>query len=74
MKEPKNLKEALEIIDQQDQMIGKLTRENERLEESQRKRREWLDRAKKEAGYDRSVSFDIVWKQVLEKANTLQQM
>lgn len=57
-----------EIIAQQDQIIGRLTRENEYLQESARRRAEWLREAKREAGYDDRVSFDDVWKEVLEKA------
>jgi vacuolar-type H+-ATPase subunit I/STV1 len=61
-------------LKQQDEIIGRLTRENEYLKDSQSRRNQWLYQAKKEAGYKDSVSFDDVWKETLEKANKLSQM
>jgi len=55
-----------QIIKQQDEIIGRLTRENEYLQDSQRRRNDWLRKAKKDAGYPDSVSFDIVWAAALK--------
>lgn len=54
-----------EIIKQQDEIIGRLTRENEYLNDSQRRRNEWLREAKKTAGFPDDISFDIVWSKCL---------
>ena len=48
--------------------IGELTLRNEYLRDSESARSDWLRKAKKEAGYHDSVSFDIVWSETLEKA------
>lgn len=45
--------------------VDKFKRENADLKDSAFKRTQWLDKAKREAGYDPSVSFDDVWKEVL---------
>jgi len=55
-----------QIIKQQDEIIGRLTRENEFLEDSQRRRNDWLRKAKKDAGYPDSISFDVVWEHALK--------
>lgn len=55
-----------QIIKQQDELIGRLYRENEYLKDAQIKRNEWLDKAKKEAGYSTNVSFDVVWEEALK--------
>lgn len=47
-------------------MIGELTRKVNYLEDSQSKRSEWLRKAKQEAGYPDSISFDVVWGRALE--------
>ncbi len=60
-----------ETVSQQDQMIGSLTREKNWLQDSVTKRQDWLREAKKQAGYDDSVSFDGIWNDVLETANKL---
>lgn len=55
-----------------DQTIAALARENVtlkdrvvRLEEDARRRREWLDDAKRAAGFPSTISFDDVWAQCL---------
>jgi len=40
------------------------------LEDSEIKRKYWLMLAKKDAGYEDNVSFDIVWAQTLHRAKT----
>lgn len=55
------LSKARKIIKQQDEIIGRLTRENEQLKDSQRRRSEWLRSAKQEAGFALGESFDTVW-------------
>ena len=64
----KSLSHAKRIIAEQDRMIGELTRTNDNLEDTERRRQDWLRQAKKDAGYDRMTSFDDVWKETLEKA------
>jgi hypothetical protein len=54
-----------EIIKQQDEIIGRLTRQNEYMSDSQSRRNEWLRQAKKDAGFPDSISFDIVWAKAL---------
>lgn len=54
-----------QIIKQQDEIIGRLTRENEHLKDSAYKRSEWLRKAKKDAGFPDGVSFDVVWEKAL---------
>lgn len=58
--------EEKDIIKRQDEIIGRLTRENEYLKESERRRSEWLRKAKKDAGYHDSISFDVVWAKALK--------
>ena len=55
-----------------DRVIAALARENvtlrdkvARLEEDARRRSEWLDDAKREAGFSSTVSFDDVWTKAL---------
>lgn len=48
--------------------IRKLEKQVEELLDTQYRRDEWLRKAKAEAGYHNNVSFDIVWKEVLEKS------
>jgi hypothetical protein len=58
------------IIAQQDSIIGSQSRKISYLEDSEFKRNQWLRDAKKEAGYDDSISFDIVWSETLKKAQS----
>lgn len=60
--------DIVEVINQQNTIIGKLTRESENLKDTQFRLNEWRDKQKKEAGFDSSMSFDHVWSTVLEKA------
>ena len=56
--------------DEADRRAGAAEREMERLKESARRRNGWLSRAKQERGYDDTVSFDVVWKETCDKADT----
>lgn len=58
--------EVGQIMLHQDAKVGELTRKNERLQDSYEKRQDWLRKAKAEAGFDDSVSFDVVWEKVLK--------
>lgn len=69
-REIKSLKEAKNVIAEQDRLIGELNRKVNFLEDTSIKRAEWLSNAKKEAGYDNNQSFDIVWKETLKKAQS----
>ena len=53
------------IIKQQNEIIGRLTRENENFQDAYIKREQWLNKAKKDAGFDMNESFDNVWKEAL---------
>jgi hypothetical protein len=64
----KSLDEALEIISEQDRLVGQLSREVRYLKDSVSRRTDWLSHAKREAGYEQSESFDVVWKEVLDKS------
>jgi hypothetical protein len=66
----KTLKQALRIISEQDRMIGELTRANNNLEDTNRRRQDWLREAKKQAGYPDQMSFDVVWAETLQKAQS----
>jgi hypothetical protein len=44
---------------------NKLKKENSDLLDSQLKRNQWLDNAKRDSGFPISMSFDDVWKQLL---------
>jgi hypothetical protein len=57
--------ENQDIINQQDIIIGRLTRENESLKDSQIKRNQWLAQAKRDAGYSQDTSFDEIWAKAL---------
>lgn len=56
-----------------DEIIGRLTRGNEYLKDSQSRRNDWLRQAKKDAGFPDSISFDVVWNKALRllKSKTL---
>ncbi|MCW7556448.1 hypothetical protein NX722_28615 [Endozoicomonas gorgoniicola] len=55
-------------LDEADRRAGAAEREKVRLKESAQARRDWLRRAKEEAGYHDSVSFDTVWDETLKLA------
>lgn len=61
-------------IREQDEIIGRLTRTCDALTKSVEANREWLAKAKRDAGYDNNVSFDTVWKEILEKANAYDEL
>jgi hypothetical protein len=55
-----------------DRVIAALARENvqlrdrvEGLEDTARRRADWLDKAKREAGFHTNISFDDVWAKCL---------
>lgn len=64
----KTVKEAIEIIAEQDRRIGMLTRKTEHDNDTIYKLRQCQDMRKEEAGYEYGVSFDIVWAETLKKA------
>jgi hypothetical protein len=43
-------------------------KENAELRDTALRRESWLRKAKSQAGYDNSVSFDVVWAETLKKA------
>lgn len=49
-----------------DRRAGAAERHMASLKDDSFKREQWLDKAKREAGYDRSVSFDVVWAAALK--------
>lgn len=51
---------------QDDSLLGRLTRRVAYLEDGQMKHNDWLRKAKKEAGYHDSISFDVVWSDALK--------
>lgn len=60
------LREVLEYRRISNELIGSLSIKNTYLSDSEVKRKEWLRKAKKEAGFPDSISFDIVWETVLK--------
>jgi hypothetical protein len=52
--------------DEADRRAGAAERRAAGLEETAFKRRQWLDKAKRAAGFSTDVSFDVVWAQALE--------
>jgi uncharacterized coiled-coil protein SlyX len=59
--------EMKELIVHQQLEIKRLQKQVDSLQDSYDKRQEWLSKAKREAGFDDYMSFDNVWKKVLEK-------
>jgi len=59
----KKLKKALKKADQK---VGELTRKVEFLQDTDNRRKNWLYEAKRAAGYDQNVSFDVVWEAALK--------
>lgn len=51
-----------------DRRAGAAERKAASLQKSYVARQDWLRKAKEEAGYDSSVSFDIVWRDTLKKS------
>jgi hypothetical protein len=55
-------------LDEVDRRADAAERKNAELLESRQSEKEWLSKAKAEAGYDDNVSFDVVWAETLAKA------
>lgn len=55
--------------DEADRRAGASERRQEYLKDSVRRREQWLSDAKREAGYEDKISFDIVWSETLTLAN-----
>jgi DNA repair exonuclease SbcCD ATPase subunit len=55
--------------DDADRRAGAAERKLEDMEETKRRHKFWLSQTKKEAGYADNISFDIVWADILGKAN-----
>ena len=51
--------------DEADKRAGAAERKNGQLTKEAQARAEWLSKAKRDAGYDDSVSFDVIWKAAL---------
>jgi hypothetical protein len=60
---------AKKIIREQNEEIGRLVQENSLLERASYARKQWTRRAKEDAGYPDSVSFDHVWVDALAALN-----
>lgn len=56
------------LLAEQNRKIGELIIKCERLEDSERRREDWLYKAKQQAGANQNVSFDDVWNEVLKYA------
>ncbi|GJD65134.1 hypothetical protein [Methylobacterium frigidaeris] len=55
--------------DEADRRAGAAEREMASLKEEARKRRWWLDDAKRSRGYSMNTSFDVVWAETCAKAD-----
>jgi hypothetical protein len=55
-------------LDEADRRAGAAERANAKLIDEASARKSWLSKAKREAGYDEAVSFDVVWQETLKKA------
>lgn len=64
----KTLEEAKKVIAEQDEIIGRQFRELESVKDSRIRYNQCLSKRKREAGYTQSTSFDVVWEEVLKKA------
>lgn len=73
--EAANLIESLQAqLNEADRRAGAAERENVSLRRDICDRRRWLDEAKREAGYDANVSFDVVWAEALQAKNCLSEL
>lgn len=64
----KEIKKLKADLKQADLANGRLLRNQERiedLEDSRSRREDWLRKAKADAGYSATVSFDVVWAEAL---------
>jgi hypothetical protein len=64
----KLIKRLKKDLAEADRRAGAAERENAGLRDTINRNRDWLARAKKEAGYRDSVSFDVVWAETLKLA------
>ena len=55
-----------EIIKRQDEIIGRLTREKQYLQDTINRTNEWRDKAKGEFEYESDRSFDYLWKAIVK--------
>lgn len=62
----KQLKAMTAERDEADRAAGAALRRLEYLEASERRQRAWLSEAKRDAGCDDNVSFDVVWAAALK--------
>jgi len=62
----------VEALQTEKGIIGKLTNEVERLRENVLRRTRWIDKAKRDAGYDSNISFDDVWNNTLKEIQSAQ--
>jgi hypothetical protein len=53
-----------------DRRAGAAERVNDQLRDSASARSQWLSKAKREAGFDDAISFDVVWRETLAKASS----
>jgi len=53
-------------LKESDAMLGRSSRELERLQSTSISYRAWLDQAKRDAGFEPHTSFDVVWAKALE--------
>jgi hypothetical protein len=56
----------VDALEKTDELIGRLSRQHEYDKDTLQRRADWLREAKKKAGYPDQMSFDNVWKEVLE--------
>lgn len=62
-----DINEMKDLIVSQQLEIKNLQKKVDYLQDSHDKRQEWLSKAKREAGKDYGISFDVVWKEMLDK-------
>lgn len=62
-----DINEMKDLIVSQQLEIKNLQKKVDDLQDSYNRRQEWLSKAKREAGKDIRISFDDVWKEMLDK-------
>ena len=62
-----DMNQMKDLIVSQQLEIKRLKKKVDYLQDSHDKRQEWLSKAKREAGKDYGQSFDVVWKEMLDK-------
>lgn len=65
--------ELIRTIKQQDEIIGRLTRENESLQNTVSAFNSVTRKRKQQLGYDQNVSFDVVFADLVAKAKKYDQ-